>query len=138
MEARIAVWRAALSAWILRFRESLNRPKSRTGQSVQEEAEKELGTEAEAAAESNIQDFNPPIPSIDLSQSSQQIFNDLGQQLRQRREMLSLTTEEVERHIHVRAAFLRALERGALEELPSMVQTRWNFFQLRQLFGSRC
>ncbi len=66
LEARIAVGRAALSAWILRFRESLNRPKSRTWQSAQEEAEKKLGTEAEAAAESNIQDFNPPIPSIEL------------------------------------------------------------------------
>ena len=127
MEARIAVWRAALSAWILRFRKSLNRPDSRVEQSVQEEAEKKLGTEAEATAESNIQDFNPPIRSIDSSQSSQEIFNDLGQQLRQRREMLSLTIEEVERHIHVRSAFLRALERGALEELPSMVQTRGIF-----------
>ena len=41
--------------------------------------------------------------------------------------MLSLTIEEVERHIHVRVPFLRALERGALEELPSMVQTRGIF-----------
>ena len=41
--------------------------------------------------------------------------------------MLSLTIEEVERHLHVRAAFLRALERGALEELPSPVQTRGMF-----------
>jgi cytoskeleton protein RodZ len=67
------------------------------------------------------------IQPVDSAKSSQEIFNDLGQQLRQRREMLSLTVEEVERHIHVRAAFLRALERGALEELPSTVQTRGMF-----------
>ncbi len=41
--------------------------------------------------------------------------------------MLSLTIEEVERHIHVRAVFLRDLERGALDELPSPVQTRGMF-----------
>ncbi len=77
--------------------------------------------------ESNVKEFNPPVRSINSSQSSQEIFNDLGQQLRQRREMLSLTIEEVERHIHVRATFLSALERGALEELPSAVQTRGIF-----------
>ena len=77
--------------------------------------------------ESNVKEFNPVIKPVDSSQSSQEIFNDLGQQLRQRREMLSLTIEEVERHIHVRAAFLRELERGALEDLSSTVQTRGMF-----------
>jgi cytoskeletal protein RodZ len=38
--------------------------------------------------------------------------------------MLSLTYEEIERHTHVRTSFLSALERGALEDLPSPVQTR--------------
>ncbi len=38
--------------------------------------------------------------------------------------MLSLTYDEIERHTHVRTAFLAALERGALEDLPSPVQTR--------------
>jgi cytoskeletal protein RodZ len=52
------------------------------------------------------------------------IFLDIGQQLRVRREMLSLTYEEIERHTHVRAAFLSALEQGCMEDLPSPVQTR--------------
>ncbi len=38
--------------------------------------------------------------------------------------MLSLTYEEIERQTRVRAVFLEALENGALEELPSPVQTR--------------
>ncbi|MFZ1039949.1 MAG: RodZ domain-containing protein [Anaerolineales bacterium] len=122
MKAHIAVWRAALSARILRFRESLNQVR------VKKEAGKESSTDTQPEMiESNVKEFNPPVRSIDSSQSSQEIFNDLGQQLRQRREMLSLTIEEVERHIHVRATFLSALERGALEELPSAVQTRGIF-----------
>lgn len=76
---------------------------------------------------SNVNEFNPVIKPADLARSSQEIFNDLGQELRQRREILSLTIEEVERHIHVRAAFLHALERGALDELSSTVQTRGMF-----------
>ena len=122
MKARIAVWRAALLARILRFRESLNRV------GVKKEAGKESSADTQPEmVESNVKEFNPPVRSMDSSQSSQEIFNDLGQQLRQRREMLSLTIEEVERHIHVRATFLSALERGALEELPSAVQTRGIF-----------
>ena len=45
-------------------------------------------------------------------------------ELRQRRELLSLHFDEVERNTHVKAHYLEALERGALDELPSTVQTR--------------
>ncbi len=44
--------------------------------------------------------------------------------MRARREMLSLTYEEIERHTRVRAEYQQALEEGALEDLPSLVQTR--------------
>ncbi|HEX6035614.1 MAG TPA: RodZ domain-containing protein, partial [Anaerolineales bacterium] len=43
---------------------------------------------------------------------------------RQRRELLSLHFDEIERNTHVKAYYLDALERGALDELPSTVQTR--------------
>ncbi len=56
--------------------------------------------------------------------SSQEITNKIGLQLRQRREMLSLTLEEIERHTRMRAQFLSALEKGNFDELPSPVQTR--------------
>ena len=52
------------------------------------------------------------------------IFAEIGQQLRSRRELISLTYDEVERHTKLRAAFVKALEEGALDRLPSPVQTR--------------
>ena len=53
-----------------------------------------------------------------------QILKEIGRELRQRRELLSLHFDEVERNTHVKAHYLDSLERGALEELPSTVQTR--------------
>jgi cytoskeletal protein RodZ len=57
-------------------------------------------------------------------EQSTQIFREIGVELRQRRELLSLHFDEVERNTHVKAHYLEALERGALEDLPSTVQTR--------------
>ena len=45
-------------------------------------------------------------------------------QLRRRREMLSLTLDEIERHTRMRAQFMDSLEKGNFDELPSPVQTR--------------
>ena len=55
---------------------------------------------------------------------SQRIFRSIGETLRQRRESLSLTLDEIERHTHVRKHYLQALERGDFNHLPSSVQTR--------------
>lgn len=52
------------------------------------------------------------------------IFAEIGVQLRERRELISLTLDEVERHTHLRVVFLKALEDGAMDRLPSPVQTR--------------
>jgi cytoskeleton protein RodZ len=74
---------------------------------------------------SGVSEFNPPPPEGPLpDKTSDEIFVEIGHQLSERREMLSLTYEEIEHHIHVRGAFLAALEQGALEDLPSPVQTR--------------
>ena len=138
-KARTAAWRLSLSEWRARFKQSLSRLghpaaeqdiDSRRSKDQSVENEVGNGSEAEiqqAVRESNVPEFNPLVVSADTARSSDEIFSDLGRQLKQRREMLSLTVEEVERHIHVRAAFLNALERGALEELPSPVQTRGMF-----------
>lgn len=56
--------------------------------------------------------------------SAEEILRQIGQQLRQRRELLSLTLDEIERHVHIRTAFLQALEEGADDRLPAPVQTR--------------
>lgn len=57
-------------------------------------------------------------------ENSMEIFKEIGRELRARRELLSLHFDEVERNTHVKAHYLDALERGALDELPSTVQTR--------------
>lgn len=67
----------------------------------------------------------PVAPQPDLpKQSAEEIFAGIGVELRKRREMISLTMDEVERHTHLRAAFLKALEAGDFDKLPSPVQTR--------------
>jgi cytoskeletal protein RodZ len=82
----------------------------------------------------------PPATRADLPQVSQtdetpsqggeptqaggQIFADLGQTLKSRRELLGFSLEEVERHTHLRTYYLQALESGDLAGLPSPVQGR--------------
>lgn len=58
------------------------------------------------------------------TQPADVIFAEIGAQLRERRELISLTFEEVERHTKLRAVFVKALEEGAMDKLPSPVQTR--------------
>ena len=56
--------------------------------------------------------------------SVEQYFAEIGEKLRERRALLSLTYEEIERHTHIRSLFLKAMENGAHDQLPSPVQTR--------------
>jgi cytoskeletal protein RodZ len=66
-----------------------------------------------------------PEPSqVESRQLSEEIFKEIGAGLRHRRETLSLHLEEVERNTHVKAHYLEALELGAMDRLPSTVQTR--------------
>jgi len=60
----------------------------------------------------------------EAAETPEEIFTEIGAMLRKRREMLSLTYEEIERHTHVRAVFAKALEEGDFDQLPSAVQTR--------------
>jgi len=62
--------------------------------------------------------------STEPAESSQEIINEIAQQLRRRRTMLSLTLDEIERHTRMRAQFMEALEKGNFDDLPSPVQTR--------------
>jgi cytoskeletal protein RodZ len=67
-----------------------------------------------------------PLPSGTPAPSarSQEIFRAIGRELRERRESLSLTLDEIEHHLHVRKPSLQALEAGEFNQLPSSVQTR--------------
>jgi cytoskeleton protein RodZ len=70
---------------------------------------------------SSYDNINFPIVGLYPSQT---IFKDIGVILRQRRENLSLTLDEVERQIHVRKHYLQALETGEFDRLVSSVQAR--------------
>ena len=48
----------------------------------------------------------------------------VGFDLRQHRELLSMTLDEIEQHTHVRKHYLEAIEVGEFERLPSSVQAR--------------
>ncbi len=76
-----------------------------------------------AGPETAAPDSAPPQPAQEKS-PSQVIFASIGDQLRSRREALSLTLEEIERHTHVRIHYLQALEKGEFDRLPSSVQAR--------------
>ncbi|MGE5249077.1 MAG: RodZ domain-containing protein [Bacteroidota bacterium] len=87
------------------------------------EAEPAAVEQAPAALPTPAVPERVPAP-LENGESAEQIFREIGAQLRKQRELLSLTPDEVERHIHVRVAFIEALESGDFDELPSAVQTR--------------
>ena len=85
----------------------------------------ELSTDASSDVFQTQVEAPAPEPSQPANlQPSDQIFKEIGTELRERREMLSLHLEEVERNTHVKAHYLEALELGAMDKLPSTVQTR--------------
>jgi cytoskeleton protein RodZ len=55
---------------------------------------------------------------------SQAIFIKIGEIIRQRREDLSLSLDEIENHTHINIHYLTALENGEFGLLPSSVQAR--------------
>ena len=74
------------------------------------------------------QTVSPPSEPSDQTppagKASQRIFDEIGQDLRDQRERLSLSLLEVEKHIHVRTHYLKALEEGRMQDMPSFVQAR--------------
>ncbi len=65
---------------------------------------------------------NPVVEPEQLT--SQQIFLQIGEQLRTQREKLNVSVEDVERFTRLRVRYIHALEDGRLEDLPSLVQGR--------------
>lgn len=76
-------------------------------------------------AENPIPEPEPePIPAPGPPALSQTIFNEIGHSLRERRELISLTLDEVERHTRVRIHNLEMIEAGFFDNLASTVQAR--------------
>jgi cytoskeleton protein RodZ len=88
------------------------------------------GADQKSSVEENPETSVPGIESQgkatlpSAGKSAEAIFVGIGLELRTRRELLSLTLDEIERHIRVRPVLLKALEEGAFDKLPSPVQTR--------------
>jgi len=78
----------------------------------------------EASEASPPENLQPEKIQPETLQPSDEIFKEIGRELRARREMLSLHIEEVERNTHIKTHYLEALEQGAMDRLPSAVQTR--------------
>lgn len=68
--------------------------------------------------------FRDLIPQPDEKKLSTLIFKEIGEELRNQREMLGLSLVDVERLTKIRELYLYNLERGAIDELPSTVQGR--------------
>jgi len=82
--------------------------------------QKTLESDGAIAPLSGTQEQTPSLQNLE----STQIFQEIGADLRIRRELLSLNLGEVERNTHVKAHYLEALEKGNMNDLPSTVQTR--------------
>lgn len=59
-----------------------------------------------------------------FTRQSAAIFSEIGERLQKQRELLGLSMEDVERATHLRIHYLKALEAGNLDGLPSPVQGR--------------
>jgi cytoskeleton protein RodZ len=66
----------------------------------------------------------PAEPETTTPAISQLILVEIGRELHQRRELLSLTLDEIERHTRVRKHYLEKIEAGNYDQLPSPVQAR--------------
>jgi cytoskeleton protein RodZ len=72
---------------------------------------------------------NKAVPAMDAAIStpraqSADTFLEIGQTIRTRREALGLTLPDIEDYIHVRAYYLKLIEDGNVQDLPSLVQAR--------------
>lgn len=90
-----------------------------------QQVEAELPAQEPEALEVDPEPESPetdPLPNP--AQPSDIIFRQIGLSLRQRRELLGLTLDEIERHTRMRPANLSIIEQGDFDSLPSPVQAR--------------
>ncbi len=78
-----------------------------------------------------IQDEQTPnavLPPKDFPATTNKLlplqFSSVGKQIRERRELLSLSLAEIEKHLHIRHEYLNAIESGKFDQLPSPVQAK--------------
>jgi len=69
------------------------------------------------------------------AQEAEVAFAEIGLKLQQQREVLGLSLEDIERHTHLRTFYLKALEAGDLDRLPSPVQGRGMLSNYAEFLG---
>ncbi len=70
-----------------------------------------------------------------LTPRTDEIFKEIGSQLKEQRERLSLPLADLERYTHIRLHYLKALEEGDFELLPSFTQARGMLNQYAQFLS---
>ena len=94
--------------------------------SIEPETAKETTQETltPASYPDSIPDEKPVEPGNAPARKSSLIFTSIGEILRNRRELLSLSTEDITKYIHIRKNYLFAMETGQFDHLPSPVQAK--------------
>ncbi len=71
-----------------------------------------------------IQESEPEPAVEEELKPSGTIFQEIGKELRQRREILGISMADIEQHLHIRLHYLKSLEAGKVDDLPSLAQGR--------------
>ncbi|GAB4528216.1 MAG: hypothetical protein Fur0018_14220 [Anaerolineales bacterium] len=92
-----------------------------------------LLAELDAAFAPESEPVSPSLPSTQETPSPEEVplpartvsaFLEIGETLQRRRNLLSISLEEVEKHTHIRQRFLEAMENGRFNALSSSIQAR--------------
>lgn len=102
--------------------EIVEQPGSDTKSLPAELEEESNSLDAEMAASFEIQDVSSSDPVVTFPPVAEEYLRNIGVQLRERRQTAGLQHADVEKFIHVRPHYLKALEDGRIDILPSIVQ----------------
>ena len=92
--------------------------------------------EQEVSAADEIEKEEEQEPKISTpTQNSAEIFSEIGNTMRQRRERLDLNITDVEHFTNLKRMYLNAIEAGKFNELPSTVQGRGMLNNYAQFLG---
>ncbi len=73
--------------------------------------------------ENNIENHDEIIPNINIKEMNI-IFIEIGESIKNRRELLGLSLEEIETHTHIPINYLHLVESGSFNQFPSPTQAR--------------
>jgi cytoskeleton protein RodZ len=94
---------------------------------IQFDVDLEDEVDTDSSISSEVKDAIPPIeesPSEPDQRNSSAIFEEIGRKLYQRRQLISLSLDDINANIHIRTEYLSAIEKGNFDRLPSPVQAK--------------